>query len=359
MKRFLSTLLVFTFVFVSVSVFAAEKTYNWRLVTTWTTGIPFYNTIEHFAATVDKLSEGQLKIKIFPAGAIVPAFQVFDAVRNGVAEMGHDWPGYWRGKNEAFVAFASVPFGMNSLEYTIWLQNEGMKVANELYGKFGLVPFMGGNPGQELGFFTKKPVNKLEDMAGMKVRTVGWAAEILKKLNVSVSPLPGGEIYLAFERGVLDAAEFSTPSATYPMGFQEIAKNAMVPGWHQTSCQNMFMVNKKSYDSLPDHLKYVIDIASRETQLWEIAQSEWVNADSVAKYEKEGVKFNKLTPETLNTLRKATKEYLTEIRAKNPDLDKVLGSQEAFIANYAKWKNLKSGVSAYPYDEYAAGNHVE
>jgi len=115
----------------------AKKVIKWRLVTTWPTGIPWHQTVLHFAKKVNELSDGEMEIKVFPAGSIVPAFQVFDAVRNGVAEMGHDWPGYWKGKNQAFVAFASVPFGMNDVEYTIWLmQGEGMKLANKLYSDF-------------------------------------------------------------------------------------------------------------------------------------------------------------------------------------------------------------------------------
>lgn len=350
-----------TFLLVMALGFNVEaKKYRWKMVTTWPTGIPWHQTCLHFAETVKKLSNGELEIKVFPAGSIVPAFQVFDAVRNGVAEIGHDWPGYWKGKDQAFVAFASVPFGMNNVEYSIWLMSgDGMKLAQELYGKYGLVPLLGGNSGQEMGFFTKKPVTEVSQLKGMKIRTVGWAADILKDMGVSVSPLPGGEIYLAFERGVLDSAEFSTPYITYPMGFQEIAKNVMVPGWHQTAVQLMFEVNKRAYDSLPDHLKYVLEVASRELQLWDLTTSEYNNAKAIEKYEKEGVKFHKLSDESLNELRKTTKKYLDNLRKQSPFLDKVLTSQEKFISQYSKWKELRSGVSAYPYEEYIKGKHYE
>ena len=359
MRNFMRVLsVIFLVTFLSGTAWA--KTYHWKMVTTWPTGIPWHQAVLHFADTVSKLSNGQLKIKVYPAGSIVPAFQVFDAVRNGVAEIGHDWPGYWKGKNQAFVAFASVPFGMNNVEYSIWLMfGGGMKLAKELYGKYGLVPLMGGNSGQEMGFFTKKPITEVSQLKGMKVRTVGWAADILKNMGVSVTPLPGGEIYLAFERGVLDSAEFSTPYITFPMGFQDIAKNVMVPGWHQTAVQLMFEVNKKAYDKLPDHLKYVLEIASRELQLWDLTRSEYNNALAIEKYEKQGVKFNKLSDKSLNELRKTTKQYLDTLRKKNPFLDKVLTSQENFIKHYSKWKDLRSGVSAYPYEDYIAGKHYE
>lgn len=355
MKKALITLVVSLFMF---STAMASKV-EWKMVTTWSNSITFQRAAEHFAQVVKDLSNGEFIIKVYPDGAIVPAFQVFDAVRNNVAQMGHDWPGYWKGKDEAFVAFGSVPFGMNSLEYTIWLEHEGMKLAEELYGKFGLVPLMGGNPGQEMGFFTKKPADDMGDLKGMKVRTVGWTADILKKLGINVSPLPGGEIYLALDRGVIDSAEFSTPYATYPLGFQEIAKNVMVPGWHQVSCQNMFIVNKKAWDSLTPQQKAILKIAARETQLWEIANSEYQNAVHVEKYIKNGVKFNRINDKTLKELRQTTKQYLDELKAKHPSVKKVLDSQENFIRLYSAWKNLKKGVSAYPYEEYMKGNMTE
>ncbi len=338
----------------------AKKTYRWRLITTWPTGIPWHQTVLHFAKKVEELSNGELQIKVYAAGSIVPAFQVFDAVRNGVAEMGHDWSGYWKGKNQAFVAFGSVPFGMNDVEYSIWLmQGGGLKLARELYGQYGVIPLMGGNSGQEMGFFTKKPITHIEQLKGMKVRTVGWAADILKNMGVSVVPLPGGEIYLALERGVIDSAEFSTPYITYPMGFQEIAKNIMVPGWHQTAVQLMFDVNKKAYDKLPDRLKKVLYIASVDTQLWDMTRSEFYNGIYIEKYKKDGVKFNKLTDDSLNKLRKTTKEYIDGLRSKHKFLNKVLESQDNFIKHYASWKVLRSGVSCYPYEMYIHGYHYE
>lgn len=345
----------------AVTVSAAEKkTYNWKMVETYSTGIPWHQTALHFANTVKEITNGQIKIKVYSAGAIVPAFQVFDAVRNGVAQVGFAWPGYWKGKNQAFVAFASVPFGMNSLEFSTWMiAGKGMKLAKELYGKYGLVPLLGGNSGQEMGFFTAKPLKEVGDLKGKKVRTVGWAADILEKMGVSVTPLPGGDIYLAFERGVIDSAEFSTPFITYPMGFQDIAKNVMVPGWHQTFVQNMFTVNKKVWDGLPENLQQALKVASYETQMWDIARSEEGNAKCVLKYKKDGVKFNKLSAKSLNKLRTTTKKYLDGLRKKNKFLDKVLGSQDDFIKLYSNWKELKSGVSAYPYKDYINGKHYE
>jgi TRAP-type mannitol/chloroaromatic compound transport system substrate-binding protein len=143
------------------------------------------------------------------------------------------------------------------------------------------------------------------------------------------------------------------------MGFQEIAKNVMLPGWHQTGVQNMFSINKKAYDELPPYLQQALIIASYETQMWDIARSEKKNAEAILKYQTEGVSFNKLDAQSLNELRKTTDAYLTKLRLTNPLLDKILGSQNDFIAEYSVWKDLRGGVAAFPKDEYLSGKHYE
>jgi TRAP-type mannitol/chloroaromatic compound transport system substrate-binding protein len=361
MKRCLTVLVVAAFLAATaVSAFAQGKVYNWKMATTWSQGIPWHKTAEQFAKFTDIASGGQLKIKVFADGAIVPAFEVFDAVRNGVVEMGHDWPGYWKGKNEAFVAFGSVPFGLNNVDYSIWLfGDKGWDLAREVYGKFGIVPFPAGNSGCEMGFFTKTPMNDMRQLKGKKVRTVGWLADILTQMGIGVSPLPGGEVYLALDRGVIDSAEFSTPFITFPLGFHEIAKNVIMPGWHQPGVQLMTMVNKKAYDSLPPHLQKALEVAAYATQMWDMTTSEKNNGLTIAKYKAKGVKFHQSTPASLNELRKVTKTHVDALKAKNPDLKKVLDSQDAYIKDMADWKQIRSGVSAYPYEMYIKGTHTE
>ncbi|MBA4396852.1 MAG: ABC transporter substrate-binding protein [Syntrophus sp. (in: bacteria)] len=362
MKRVLTALVVAVFLAATaVSGLAQEKkVYNWKMATTWSQGIPWHKTAEQFARFADIASGGQLKIKVFADGAIVPAFEVFDAVRNGVVEMGHDWPGYWKGKNEAFVAFGSVPFGLNNVDYSIWLfGDKGWDMARELYGKFGIVPFPAGNSGCEMGFFTKTPMNDMRQLKGKKVRTVGWLADILTQMGIGVSPLPGGEVYLALDRGVIDSAEFSTPFITFPLGFHEIAKNVIMPGWHQPGVQLMTMVNKKAYDSLPPELQKALEVAAYATQMWDMTTSEKNNGLTIAKYKAKGVKFHQSTPASLNELRKVTKTHVDALKAKNPDLKKVLDSQDAYIKDMADWKQIRSGVSAYPYEMYIKGVHNE
>ena len=222
--------------FKRVKVATSSEKFNWKMVMPWSKGLLFYDVAVHFADSVRLASGGRLDIKVFSADELVPAMQSFDAVSKGSAQVGHDWPGYWKGKNEAFVAYASVPFGLDGEGYNIWMQEKGgTELMQELYGQFGLYALPGGQLGQEMGLFSNKRATKMEDFKGMRVRTVGWYMDILNKLGASVSPLPGGEVYLALERGVILTR---SPSMPFSLVFISLVSSAPCSSiWmHGTNC---------------------------------------------------------------------------------------------------------------------------
>jgi TRAP-type mannitol/chloroaromatic compound transport system substrate-binding protein len=285
--------------------------------------------------------------------------QSFDAVSKGSAQVGHDWPGYWKGKNEAFVPLADVPFGLDPEGYNIWLYEKGgLEMMQELYGRYNLVAFPAGQTGQDMGLFSNKRATKMEDFKGLRVRTVGWYMDILNNLGASVTPMPGGEVYLALERGVLDAAEFSAPAMSYPMGFDEITKYVIEPGVHQPASQCSIFFNKDAWDSLPEDLKWIVKIAAKETQLWSINWINSLNAEAIAKIG-EKVEIVQMEKETLIEFAKMAKEYTDDLKTKYPDVKKILDSQEAFRAEYATWRKARSGVTPWPYDTYVSGQITE
>ncbi len=342
-----------------VSFKTSDEKIRWKMVMPWSKGLLFYDIASHFADSVRLASAGRLDIKPFSAGELVPAMQSFDAVSQGAAQVGHDWPGYWKGKNEAFVALASVPFGLDAEGYNIWLyERGGLEMMQEIYGKFNLFALPGGQVGQEMGLFSNKKATKMQDFKGMRVRTPGWYMDIMNNLGASVSPLPGGEVYLALERGVIDAAEFSSPAINYPMGFDEITKYVISPGVHQPACQSALFFNKDAYEKLPEDLKWIIDICAKETQLWSYNWINNLNAKAIRMF-KEKVEFVTMDEETRIEFRKTTKKYLEEVKAKYPDVKKLLDSQEAFIAEYADWREARGGVAPWPYETYIGGKNFE
>ncbi len=337
----------------------SDEKIRWKMVMPWSKGLLFYDIAVHFADSVRLASAGRLDIKPFSAGELVPAMQSFDAVSKGSADVGHDWPGYWKGKNEAFVAFASVPFGLDAEGYNIWLYEKGgLELMQELYGRFNLYALPGGQTGQEMGLFSNKRAAKMEDFVGMRVRTVGWYMDILNKLGASVSPLPGGEVYLGLERGVIDAAEFSSPAINYPMGFDEITKYVIQPGVHQPGIQCGLFFNKDAWDKLPEDLKWIVKIAAKETQLWSYNWVNGLNAEAINKFQ-EKIEIVMMDEETRIAFRKTTKEYLDSLKEKHPDVKKALESQEAFVKEYEVWRNARSGVTPWDYETYISGRTTE
>ena len=338
---------------------ASTEKFKWKMVMPWSKGLLFYDVAQHFADSVKLASGGRLDIKLFSAGELVGAMESFDAVSKGQADIGHDWPGYWKGKNEAFVAFASVPFGLDAEGYNIWLyERGGLEMMQELYGRYNLFALPGGNVGQELGLFSNKKASKMEDFKGMRIRTPGWYMDIMTKLGASVTPLPGGEVYLALERGVIDAAEFSTPAINYPMGFDDITKYVIQPGVHQPSCQSAFFINKDSYNKLPADLKWIVDIAAKETQLWSTAWQENLNAQAVKLF-KEKVEFVRMDEETINSFAKASHDYIEGLKAKYPDVKKVMDSQDLFKSDFADWREERGGIAPWPYETFVKGQHKQ
>jgi len=337
----------------------SDQNFKWKMVMPWSKGLLFYDVAVHFCDSVRLASAGRLNIKPFSAGELVPAMASFDAVSKGSADCGHDWPGYWKGKNQAFVALASVPFGLDGEGYGIWLyERGGAEMMNELYGRYNMVAFPCGQLDQEMGLSSNIRAEKMEDFKGMRIRTVGWYMDILNRMGASVSPLPGGEIYLALERGLIDAGEFSSPAMTYPMGFDDITKYCIEPGVHQPGIQCGLYINKKRWAELPEDLKQIVKICAVETQGW----SQWwiqnLNAEAIKLLGKK-MEFVRMSDETLSDFAKTTKAYLEELKAKYPDVKKMLDSQEKLKEDYAEWRQMKSGVAPWPIDDYIAGKHLQ
>ncbi len=333
----------------------SDQYFEWDMVMPWSRGLLFYDMAQHFADSVRLASAGRLDINVYAAGELVPAMESFDAVSAGSAEVGHDWPGYWKGKDEAFVAFASVPFGLDAEGYNVWLyEMGGLEMMQDLYGEYNLKAFPGGNAGQELGLYSNVRATSMEDYEGLRVRTPGWYMDILTELGASVSPLPGGEIYLALERGVIDAAEFSTPAINYPMGFERITDYIIMPGVHQPSVQCGIFINQDAWEELPQDLQEIVELATKETQFWSNTWQEYLNAQAIHRIG-ENAEYVKMDKEARAAFAKQSRDYLQRLGEEHPRTGEILESQEEFKEMFAKWRDLRSGVEPYPFDMYIEG----
>jgi TRAP-type mannitol/chloroaromatic compound transport system substrate-binding protein len=272
------------------SVIASEKKIMWRMVTSWSPGMPILQTSAcDFAKRVKELSDGGLTIQVFAGGELIPPLGVFDAVSQGTVHCGHSASYYWAGKSVAAQWFTSVPFGLNSQGMNAWLyQGNGLKLWEETYAPFNLVPRPAGNTGMQMGGWFNKEINSLEDLKGLKMRIPGLGGKVIAKAGATVVLLAGGEIYTSLERGVIDATEWIGPAHDMRMGFHKVAKYYYSPGWHEPGSVLEITINRKAYDALPLDLKEVVDAAAAEQNVLMLAEFEKANAASLLKLKESG-----------------------------------------------------------------------
>ena len=240
---------------------------EWKLVTTWPKGLPGLGAApENFARRVNEASGGRLRIKVFGAGEIVPAFEVFDAVSQGVAEAGHGASYYWKGKIPASVFYTAVPFGMTAQEANGWLHyGGGLQLWHELYAPFGVVPFAGGSTGVQMAGWFNIRLNNREDLNGLKMRIPGLAGEVFDAAGGSAVRIAGGEVYTSMQTGVIDAVEWVGPYNDRTLGLMEVGDYYYYPGWHEPGAMLEIIVNADALAALPADLQAIVRVAARAT----------------------------------------------------------------------------------------------
>ena len=319
------------------------QTTSFRFQSTWPAKDIFHEYANDFAKKVNDMAGGRLKIEVLPAGAVVPAFQLLEAVNKGTLDGGHGVVAYHYGKNSALALWGSGPaYGMDPNMVLAWHNYGGGKaLLEEIYKSINMdvVSYLyGPMPTQPLGWF-KKPIARAEDMKGIKFRTVGIAVDVFTAMGAAVNPLPGGEIVPALDRGLIDGAEFNNASSDRLLGFPDVVKNCMLQSFHQSAEQFEILFNKAKYNALPAELRAVIDYAvqaSSADMSWKAIER---NSQDYIELKKAGVKFYK-TPDAL--LRQQLTVYdqvVAKKAAENPLFQKVLDSQKAFAERAGQWQN--------------------
>ena len=314
-----------------------------KMVTTWPKNFPGLGTgAERLAKRINTMSDGSLQVKVYAAGELVPAFQCFDAVSSGKAEMCHSASYYWQGKSPAFNFFTTVPYGMNAMEHAAWmLWGGGLKLQTELCDNFGVVPFMRGSTGVQMGGWYRKEMNTLDDFKGLKFRMPGLGGEVLRKLGATVVNLPGGEIFPALQAGTIDGTEWVGPWHDLAFGFYKVTKFYYWPGIHEPSTTGEVLVNKKVWSDLSKQQQEIIRVAIQAEAINELAENQYRSSDALdVLVKKHGVQLRNYSDEILKALGKASMEVVSEIGNKDPFTKKVY---ESFMAQRKKaiaWSRL-------------------
>lgn len=327
----------------TVPMVATAQTTTLRFQSTWPAKDIFHEFATDFAKKVNDMASGKLKIEVLPAGSVVPAFQLLDAVNKGTLDGGHGVVAYHYGKNTALALWGSGPaYGMDPNMVLAWHNYGGGKaLLDEIYKSINMdvVSYLyGPMPTQPLGWF-KKPIAKVADMKGLKFRTVGLAVDIFKELGTAVNPLPGGEIVPALDRGLIDAAEFNNATSDRLLGFPDVVKNCMLQSFHQSGEQFEILFNKTKLNALPVELKSIIDYAvqaSSADMSWKAIQR---NSTDYQELKKSGIKFYKTPDAVLKAQLDAWDKVIAEKAKDNPLFQKVLDSQKAFAQRAGQWQN--------------------
>ncbi len=317
-----------------------QKKYRWKMVTTWPPKLPVLQTgCERLAKLVGELTGGRLTIDVYAAGELVPPMGIFDAVSNGTVQVGSGASYYWAGKTPAAQWFAAVPFGMNAQGMSAWFHGgDGLKLWEETYAPFNLIPRPGGSTGVQMGGWFNKKINSIDDFKGLKMRIPGLGGKVLAKAGATVVLTAGGEIFTNLERGVIDATEWVGPLHDNRMGFYQAAKYYYYPGWHEPGTYLEYFFNKKAYEELPKDLQAILDAACMDNEIWCLAQFDARNGAALVELiNKHKVQLLPFPQSVLDALRKLSKEVLAEEAAKDAQSKKVAAAFEAFQNQVGPW----------------------
>jgi TRAP-type mannitol/chloroaromatic compound transport system substrate-binding protein len=325
------------------SVVRAQGAISMRWQSTWPSKDIFHEYALDYAKKVNDMTGGDLKIEVLPAGAVVPAFGLLDAVSKGTLDGGHGVLVYHYGKQTALALWGSGPgYAMDANMLLAWHKYGGGKeLLEKLYNSIGanVVSFpYGPMPTQPLGWY-KKPVTKVDDFKGLKFRTVGISIDVFQSLGAAVNALPGGEIVSAMDRGLIEAAEFNNASSDRALGFADVSKICMLQSYHQNAEQFEITFNKTKYDALPDKLKAIIanavEAASQDMQ-WKAIDR--YSKDYIELQTKDNVKFYKTPDAVLKRQLEVFDEVAKKKAAENPLFKEIVESQLAFAKRATQWE---------------------
>ena len=320
-----------------------QAEYNWKMVTTWPKNFPGLGTgAQYLANTINNLSGGRIKVTVYGSGELVPAFEIFDAVSNGVAELGHGSAYYWKGKNDTFQFFSTVPFGMTANEMNAWLyKGGGMALWEEAYKDFNLVPMAAGNTGVQMGGWFNKEINSLNDLKGLKMRIPGLGGEVLKRAGGTPVNLPGGELFTALKTGTIDATEWVSPYNDLAFGLHKAAKYYYYPGWHEPGTTLECFVNKDKYEELPEDLKSILLGASKMANIDMLCEIISKNNEALEVLKnKHKVDIRSYPEEVLNELYEISIKVVKELSLSSDFAKEVYNSYASFQKKTRNWNDI-------------------
>jgi TRAP-type mannitol/chloroaromatic compound transport system substrate-binding protein len=320
----------------------AQTAIRWRMATSWPKNLVGpADSARRLAKRIEALSGGRIKIDVFAAGEIVPAFSVFDAVANGTVDMGHTASFFVSGKIPASVFFTTVPFGMGPTASQAWLDaGGGAALWDQLYNEHGVKPFLGGNTGPSLGGWFRKPLQRLEDVKGLRLRVTGLGGEVYRRLGAAPQAIPPGDVYPALERGTIDAVELLGPMNDADLGLARIAPHVLMPGFNKPNGASEALLSLKTWSALPPDLQLVVQEATAAEHGAAVAEAQMLQAKALAGIARNGALFMPVPQDLLEKAKLVAQEVLEETAAKSTLSRSIYESYTSAQSQIQVWERL-------------------
>ncbi len=341
--------IIFTTVFALLAIPAiAKEQVQWKLAMTWPSPLtPLVSPPVNVAKLVAEMSGGTFIIKVEGKEIHKAPLGVLDMVTDGHFQIGHSASYYWKGKDISTIFFSTIPFGMTTAEQYAWFYyDDGMKYMQQVYDRFNVLSFPGGNTGVQMGGWFKKEINSIEDLQGLKMRIPGLAGEVLAELGVTVSNIPASELYASLAHGTIDALEWVGPGMDIKMGFHEVAPY-YYSGWHEPASEMQFIINKEAFAKLSAEHKAILLTAIKAASADMYYENYAASATAWEQMKKEfpDIQVRTFPLPVLKAMKKATEGLLAAHAVKDPQFREILESQMAFMKKARQW----SVISDYNY----------
>ncbi len=327
---------------IAPAIVRAQEPIRWRLASSFPKSLDtVFGASESFAQYVSDATGGNFVISVHPAGELVPAFGVVDAIQQGTVECAHTAPYYFFGKDETFAIDCSVPFGMTSRSMTAWMYDgNGLKLLRDFYTEYNIVNFPCGNTGAQMGGWYRKEIKSVKDLDGLKMRISAFAGRVLAKVGLVAQTLPAGEIYQALEKGTIDASEWIGPYDDLRLGLHRVAPYYYYPAWWEGSTQFSIYINAEKWNSLSKEYQAIVAQAAAAAHVQCQARYDARNPAALKQLIAEGAKLMRFPKDVMDAAFKASREVYAELDEKNPNWKKIFPDYSSFLAQQVQWQSV-------------------
>ncbi len=315
---------------------AGRPLVKWRMASSYPPSLDtIFGTAKVFAQRLAALTDGLFEVRVFSPGELMPALQVLDGVQKGAVECGHTAGYYYTGKNPVFAFDTSVPFGLTTRQQLAWLYaGGGLDLLRKAYADFNVINFPAGSTGAQMGGWFRREVNTLADLKGLKMRIPGLGGEVMAKLGVTVQSIPGSDLYMALERGAIDATEWVGPYDDEKLGFHQVAKNYYFPGWWEPGPVVPYLVNRDAWAKLPSSYQAAWEVASAESCQYMTNLYDKLNPEALFRLVNAGVQLRRFPDEMMAAAEKIAFELMEGHAAK----------EAGYRELYSHWKSFRAGA---------------